>query len=547
MQAKQLSDVWLKASVLGSLWAASEIILGSFLHTMHIPLKGSLLTGIGLILMISASYRWNDKGLFWRSGVICALMKALSPSAVIFGPMVAIFMEAVMFETGVRLLGRNTAGFITGSVLAMTWVIIQKLLNLLLYYGANLVEIYKGIVAFISRQLNISNQLTWEPVLVLAAIYLVTGIISAVAGMYIGRKALHSTPDRSLKPKEAADKQPGGKPANFEYSVAWLFATIAAVAAGLTAINLLPYYVWVPAIIFLITLWVWRYKRAMRQLLKPRFWISFTVITLLAAFTLSFLSQDGTLMSGLLTGMQMNFRAALIVMGFSVVGTELYNPAFKQFFSHGRFTSATAALRMAFESLPLFIANIPDARSLLRNPSAAIGRLLYLAEVRFAEIRKPLSLIELITGPVASGKTTYIISQIEKYRSQGIVCGGFYAIRIMQGDQTIGYDLVSAATGQAMPFLRLAGAGTSPDIGRYSIKPEAVKFGESLLKQSSGAEVIVLDEIGKLELAGKGWYNALRGLSTAGARRILVGARQEVATEVEAMINGIVKPNPRSE
>src|SRR5690606_24414092 len=39
-----LSNTWLRASVLGANWAASEIILGSFLHNLHIPFKGSLLT-----------------------------------------------------------------------------------------------------------------------------------------------------------------------------------------------------------------------------------------------------------------------------------------------------------------------------------------------------------------------------------------------------------------------------------------------------------------------------------------------------------------------
>ncbi|MBE0640469.1 MAG: hypothetical protein IH599_00435, partial [Bacteroidales bacterium] len=57
-----LNQVWMKAAVLGANWAASEIILGSFLHNLHIPFKGSLLTAIGLVLLISASHKWKDKG-----------------------------------------------------------------------------------------------------------------------------------------------------------------------------------------------------------------------------------------------------------------------------------------------------------------------------------------------------------------------------------------------------------------------------------------------------------------------------------------------------
>jgi len=89
----RLNEKWIKASIAGTIWAASEIVLGSFLHNLKVPFSGNILTAIGLIILISISYIWTERGLFWRAGVICALMKAMSPSAVIFGPMIAIFTE----------------------------------------------------------------------------------------------------------------------------------------------------------------------------------------------------------------------------------------------------------------------------------------------------------------------------------------------------------------------------------------------------------------------------------------------------------------------
>lgn len=192
---RQLSDTWLKASVLGATWAASEIILGSFLHNLHVPFKGNILTAIGLILLITASYKWDNKGLFWRSGLICALMKTMSPSAVIFGPMIAIFAEAILFEVSTRLLGRNTIGFILGAVLAMTWVLFQKIFNLLLFYGFNIVKIYDNLLSFIEKQLHVESDIFWIPLLVLLTVYSVFGIVAVVFGIRIGRKiAKEQTP-----------------------------------------------------------------------------------------------------------------------------------------------------------------------------------------------------------------------------------------------------------------------------------------------------------------------------------------------------------------
>src|SRR4030043_1640306 len=116
---QELSEKWIKAAITGTIWAASEIVLGSFLHNLKVPFSGNVLTAIGIIILTSISYIWTEKGLIWRAGLICALMKTLSPSAVIFGPMIAIFSEALLLEFSVRLLGRTLAGYLIGAMLAM--------------------------------------------------------------------------------------------------------------------------------------------------------------------------------------------------------------------------------------------------------------------------------------------------------------------------------------------------------------------------------------------------------------------------------------------
>lgn len=144
-ERKAISEKWIRASIIGTIWAAAEIVLGSFLHNLRVPFSGNMLTAIALVILIAVSYRWRQHGLYWRAGVICALMKAMSPSAIIFGPMLAIIAESVLLEVSVRLLGRTYAGFIVGSMLAMSWNLFQKIFNMVIFYGGNLVEIYSSI------------------------------------------------------------------------------------------------------------------------------------------------------------------------------------------------------------------------------------------------------------------------------------------------------------------------------------------------------------------------------------------------------------------
>jgi len=54
MTAKQekLNELWMKAAVVGGLWASLEIIVGSFLHNTRLPFAGSILAFAGTIILI---------------------------------------------------------------------------------------------------------------------------------------------------------------------------------------------------------------------------------------------------------------------------------------------------------------------------------------------------------------------------------------------------------------------------------------------------------------------------------------------------------------
>ena len=158
----QISEKWIKSSIIGTVWASSEIVIGSFLHNLKIPFSGSILTAIAIIILVSVSFVWKEKGIFWRAGLICALMKTMSPSAVIFGPMIAIFAEAVLLEVSVRIFGQTYFGFIIGSVLAVSWTFAQKIINFLIFYGFNIVELYKGLMKFIEKQGHEKCDAMWE-------------------------------------------------------------------------------------------------------------------------------------------------------------------------------------------------------------------------------------------------------------------------------------------------------------------------------------------------------------------------------------------------
>ncbi len=540
----RLSEKWIKASIAGTIWAASEIVLGSFLHNLKVPFSGNILTAIGIVILISISYLWTDKGLFWRAGLICALMKTMSPSAVIFGPMIAIFTEAFLLGLSVSLLGRTIAGYAIGSMLAMSWNLVQKIINYIIFYGSDIIGVYSDFLKFAQKQLNIKTDIVWLPIIILLIVYALFGLLAAVTGIRVGRKMLRqpvqNLPESIIKTSE---KLPHNGIPEFSYSVVWLIVNIGLIICSFILLSQTTWAVWSLTITGIVIIWSVRYKRALRQLSKPKFWILFVFITLVTAFVFT-KTQPGenSLLKGLITGVQMNFRAVLIIVGFSVLGTELYNPVVRNFFLKTSFKNLPLALELSAESLPSFIANIPDLKTLIRNPVSIFYQVISQADRRLADIKNitdPTRKVFIITGAIGEGKTTYLKKLIGFFRKNNIAMGGILSERLMNDAQTTGYDLVNIETGEKEAFLRQNEESGSEKIGRFTICSKGITMGNTVLKSliSHGDKIVIIDEIGLLELQNKGWAAGINSLLTESKSHILFTVRDIYVNDIKAKWN----------
>ncbi len=140
-------------------------------------------------------------------------------------------------------------------------------------------------------------------------------------------------------------------------------------------------------------------------------------------------------------------------------------------------------------------------------------------------LQQPRS-VTLLSGASGSGKTTiclYVISAAQQAGKdvRGLVTPGRYAA---DGVRT-GIDLVDPATGQRWPMADRA--LDDQDTGRrWRFRPDALARGSALLQASRGCDLLVIDEIGPLELLeGGGWVCALDVLQAGLYRQALVVVR----------------------
>ncbi|MBN2746592.1 MAG: hypothetical protein JXR34_07675 [Bacteroidales bacterium] len=535
----RINEKWVKAAIIGTGWAALEIVFGSFLHNLRVPFSGNILTSLGLIVLISASYRWKENGLFWRAGLITALMKSLSPSAVIFGPMVAIFTEALLFDISMRLFGRTITGYVLGSVFAMTWVLFQRIFNLILFYGSNLVDVYTNLIEMAENQLHIESDLVWLPIFLLLIVQIIMGVLAAIIGVKAGRSLFNSQSSDIIPHQMDTSSAQIKNDSYFSYSMVWLWLNVSVIVLTLFLHSKTAWFVWMPLTIAMVIIWSIRYKSALRHLKKPKFWIFFFVITLFATLAFSSFQRSETLLNGLLIGVQMNFRAVIVIVGFSVVGKELYNPKVVSFFRKSAYRQLHLALELSFSSVPQVIASLPKFKEFVKNPLDGVSHLINNAEYRIEQMRqkaKSSPFVFLVTGEIGSGKTELCQQIYSTLSVENYAVGGVLSKKNIQNEQFIGYDLILLSEKNSYPFMQFKEFENQEGIGRFTFNNKAFDAGnQKILSDSKICTLLMIDEVGNLELNGGGWAMSLEYLMNNYQGVLLLSVRYSALEEIAKM------------
>jgi nucleoside-triphosphatase len=145
-----------------------------------------------------------------------------------------------------------------------------------------------------------------------------------------------------------------------------------------------------------------------------------------------------------------------------------------------------------------------------------------------------VSEIVLWVGPKHSGKTTTATEMVESLRSDGHSVGGILAPSLYRDGRLVGFDVVDVFSGRRGPLLRLGRPG---DVGPFVFEAEGVGLGESALASSycRQSDLIIIDEFGPLELAGRGWREAIDRLVEANDSLLLLVVRQSLCTTVSKL------------
>jgi len=164
----------------------------------------------------------------------------------------------------------------------------------------------------------------------------------------------------------------------------------------------------------------------------------------------------------------------------------------------------------------------------------------------------------MITGPIGSGKTT-LAKELSRFAAKrGMKVGGVLSLRLMEGEATVGYNLLDIESGKSRPLaLPEEGCGENdippgdaiafgPDLFggrpcRYHFSARAFEMGNGIIRdlveRLDELDMIVIDEIGFLELRGEGLREGVELVRRSGPFQgaLIVVVRDFLRREVSGM------------
>lgn len=129
---------------------------------------------------------------------------------------------------------------------------------------------------------------------------------------------------------------------------------------------------------------------------------------------------------------------------------------------------------------------------------------------------------------------------VELARSRGLRVGGLLSLPVYRDGVKVAITLRDVGAGRERVLAHAHQAGDGPRIGVWTFDPASVAWGQKVLASLAPCDLLVIDEIGPLELErGQGLTNALAALRRGAYHLALVTMRPTLIETITAQLEGL--------
>lgn len=128
----------------------------------------------------------------------------------------------------------------------------------------------------------------------------------------------------------------------------------------------------------------------------------------------------------------------------------------------------------------------------------------------------------LITGIPGVGKTTLVSKIVMELRKKGVSVGGIYSTERRKDKMRTGFIITDLLTGFQRELASITGEG--PRIGKYKINlKNLAEFAAPAVENAlNNSDIIVIDEVGPMELMSPEFRRAIKKVSESSKPAIIV-------------------------
>ena len=134
------------------------------------------------------------------------------------------------------------------------------------------------------------------------------------------------------------------------------------------------------------------------------------------------------------------------------------------------------------------------------------------------------NMVIIVTGAIGVGKTTVCRKLVRLIRKEGLIPGGVLTYKA--ADE--GIIIEDIGSGETETLTSINNEYHGPRTPKYSFNPEGIVFGIRAIDRGVSAEVLVVDEIGHLELRGEGFVRVLELLKADEVKDCVLVIREEL-------------------
>ncbi len=159
------------------------MLLGSALKATNIPGTGIIISAIAVIILVASRAYLDFFGAQITIGLITALLKLFgSVGGVVITPMLAILMEAILFDVVISIVRFNRRGAAIAGMMPPVWSFAQPFITFPLLFGLPLDRYYANLLELFGSPLGIGEDALVFVLVIALVIYAAAGAAGGLIG-----------------------------------------------------------------------------------------------------------------------------------------------------------------------------------------------------------------------------------------------------------------------------------------------------------------------------------------------------------------------------